>query len=887
MRINPNDYTQRYNTKKNNRPNYTSPLRPQAYDSFERAPMQNDVSFNGLFGMFKPKVKPEPEFPPIVPADVDKDKTTLLQKEIDKIKSQVVLEINELLFSNECTPEKKERLKKLINSDYMTYKANYFSPRDKKEKELNLCDYIKDEPINVNKELFEEFLISSFTRSKINLSSYIINPKLEIHNKTMENLFNKFLTMDKSSPDTRAILNMAEAVKKCKIDDFNFNNYLVNCIKNNKSDMYKIIFDRDNIYLGQKVSKDSDRIVFDEILQSDNPDIKGSIDKKVLQYRIDHAIMKSYLSIPENKTVEEISEWSPLYKRESNFAEGFLKLFAEYLSYDEKIEFLNELFKQVRLNKNNQDFKNYYFLLASIGYDIEENFKFPQGQFVNIGKANGFSINKNEIVEVPPNPADTPQLYQSSKVLKEKFETLINTEVFNLDDFKKTYDEIEEYPIDNNKFVQFALNNLPNIFVTPENEEQYKQIIENIKHISGDFSKTDNLGNNLAHLAIIAENPYLIELAIDKDVSFNEKNSAGETAIDLIDKYEGNPKVLDVLKSLRINCPELLDFAQNDITSGIKMIINDKLSDINSRNPETKDTAWTVGAKNNAVDVMKLLASHPELDKNAVNIDGDNAGILAAKEGNIEVIKILNELEDFDINYINPKTNDSVFTTAKDEKTLDEIMKNKNADPNVRLENGPPAIFKNLQKTYSTQTEGYNPTPDFKRFDALSKYKKTDLSITYNSINIMTFMDNCILNVKNKGYSERTCQQYAKNLAETIRNKYFISVKDMIEKEGIISLDKIKEYIDYPKAEKFINKPLNQHDEPIGFFLADIEINRKNVSQFLEIIKTLQEKGYDFQKKNSFGQTLLDKSKDAENEFLVEYLQKKTIIKNEYNKKKQ
>lgn len=109
MRIIAADYnTQKYNAIKHSKSDYTlySRIERPSFDSFERAskPMQNDISFNGLFR------KTKPEFPPAVPAEIDKDIEFLTEPQKKVIKSQVALEINELLFSKKCTPEKKNAL---------------------------------------------------------------------------------------------------------------------------------------------------------------------------------------------------------------------------------------------------------------------------------------------------------------------------------------------------------------------------------------------------------------------------------------------------------------------------------------------------------------------------------------------------------------------------------------------------------------------------------------------------------------------------------------------------------------------------------------------------------------------------------------------------------
>ena len=95
----------------------------------------------------------------------------------------------------------------------------------------------------------------------------------------------------------------------------------------------------------------------------------------------------------------------------------------------------------------------------------------------------------------------------------------------------------------------------------------------------------------------------------------------------------------------------------------------------------------------------------------------------------------------------------------------------------------------------------------------------------------------------------------------------------MVSRDGILPLKKISEFCNHSSiTRKHINVPLNPQGETIGFFLADVGLNIGNIGEFKALLDGLKTKGYDFNHKNEFGQTLLDKAKDAENEFLVEYL---------------
>lgn len=890
-----NTYNFNYN-QSNSKTNFIN--QNAAFDSFELSTnkMKKDVSFGSFFGLSY-TWSPDVGVPKDVHADIDKDATLLTKNQIEKIKRDVVFEVFNLIISKICTEEKKERLKKLMHSEYMNYEPQeYMSKNGDDLWTLHLKNVIlyKKKSNKVNSKLYEQFIIDSMMPDR-NFS--FKNDNGGIINKSINKILESYLSMDENKYPAQNILNLAEHIINKDIKDFDYEKFLLECVRNDKPKMTSIISQKDKIDLSEKIDKTSDKNIYEEIMESKNPEILAIFDRSYL-YNLDkgrNAVLTSYFSVPEHKTPDEVIQWlqDKTNNRKYNVITNVIlpPLESNLTTFDEKNKFLDDLFKKVKESyiEKNDDFDNYHCILFSISENPEENFNFPQYHFDKLANLNGFDSKKlSEHKKYNMHKIFIDDTHKMTKTLdiapKKTTQTAPVTEtieVFNLDDLEKIYNDMiennENLSNDANKSVKFILNNLPDIFLTSENEEQYKKIVDKIKSQNGDFTLTNKMGNNLAHLAIISENPLLIELAIKKNVPFDVQNNSRETALDLIEKFGSNPKVVEATKNIRVNCPELLVMTENDIASGVKLILNDKRVDVNSRELETQNTAWLTGALNNAVDVMNVLKKHPELDKNAVNKEGDNAGIMAARAGNAEIIKLLNELEDFDINYINPKTFESVYTEAQNVETLNAALENKNANPNITMDGSMPPILKLID---NFQNKIYEPFPRkyMTIFNELCKNENVDLSFKYKNRTLSEYLD------MYTGHTD-VHEDCMNKFSEILRQRYFNSVKKTVEQNGLLSIDEIKEFVTYPNIEKLISQPLNNMNEPIGFFLADNAINRKNITDFLNIIKILKDNYYDFDVKNKMGQTLMDKSKDAENEFLVEYMLKKHLVSDNNNDK--
>ena len=119
-----------------------------------------------------------------------------------------------------------------------------------------------------------------------------------------------------------------------------------------------------------------------------------------------------------------------------------------------------------------------------------------------------------------------------------------------------------------------------------------------------------------------------------------------------------------------------------------------------------------------------------------------------------------------------------------------------------------------------------------------------------------------------------------------IINGFVMKLKDIYNEQGMLSLEQIEDFVNYPGFAKICNEKLNDiTGESIGHYLVDIQIEPKDYKQLLKmnnIIQRLQESGYDFSSRDDFGRTSLLKAIEAENieilNFLLDCTPKKTIL---------
>lgn len=226
------------------------------------------------------------------------------------------------------------------------------------------------------------------------------------------------------------------------------------------------------------------------------------------------------------------------------------------------------------------------------------------------------------------------QLEAKIKDLNKLIETLPDKyDIYDINNWNSILDEIEKFDTDfHTGVIAYALENLPDIFLTEDNKAEYQNVLDRLSKIDGEWEQKDkSTGMTLAHRAAMAENPLLIKFANEKGINFGEKDNYGKTAFDYLKEYD-SPDVRKELKDYKINYHGLTDFAQKGMAS-----------------------------------VLKLALGYPYVSVNSVDADGNNLGMIAAKNGNANIIRVLNSYKYFDINYKHPGIGDIINTPLNDD----------------------------------------------------------------------------------------------------------------------------------------------------------------------------------------------------------------------------
>ncbi len=103
-------------------------------------------------------------------------------------------------------------------------------------------------------------------------------------------------------------------------------------------------------------------------------------------------------------------------------------------------------------------------------------------------------------------------------------------------------------------------------------------------------------------------------------------------------------------------------------------------------------------------------------------------------------------------------------------------------------------------------------------------------------------------------------------LMQFLNNQYTINLKNDIqniyEEKGILDIDDFEYILDCKESDKIINMKFNIAEKTIGHLLVDYYPNSNNpqeINRLEKIVRTINSKGFDFQAKDEFGKTPLDK----------------------------
>lgn len=897
-----------YNKKNNINKNFSTPVN-NTTDAVKISYASNpQVNFAGLFGIFSSNNKEN--------ISLDDEIGVLSKKQIQKAKTLVNQEIYNIIYNCDYSEANSKRLDKLLHSPFVDYSLEGCCP---KRSYTSLSDLLLVRNSENNNKLYNQFLVTSLAETlpelmfinkpdnELSSNEYTLKEgfqKIYHNNNAIFQVFQSYLKMDEDSKEAENIRKMIKTLKDYNMETKDYPSFFAECLMNNKTKMCKFLCDefgfepitvapavrnahgRDNIskYKDKKgVSPIYEDIKYYENEQYSNfaivyPDktydiyISSDDNHNYTLYDISTLSQgkeaKEFFDIPEylyqsykgktsfNYLAQDIDMWGNLkyvYQSQHFFWDNhkrhtelltidFLEKFASKFTQDElnlgmrgngiywsfwlRNDNLNDTLTRIKQLQNDNSF------------EAQKRIDLLKKIYLRIGNCADIPIKTLEDNLIKMKYLDVKDLSNNNltaKELNQKIQEKLNNyisdkyDIYDIKNWNNILDEMQETGkrSDNSKLItSFVINNLPDVFYTEENKNEYKKVIEKLNNIDGDWNVTDAFGNNLAHKAVEAENPLLIEFAKEKNIDFSRKNNAGKTAIDIINSNRLSP----IVNAVKVNSAEFINFARKGLISGLEIIL-----------------------------------SNPAIDVNSVDENGDNAGIIAASRGDAAMIRFLNKQNDFDINYINPKTLRSAYTSAKNNDILNAIMEN----PALNISKFDLSDYSELFRLLENPDNSVDNIE--KLLNELSKNKDFNLEIVYNGKSLREKIKEYAFK-KDSGTQEQIHNRLYSNLEKGISNSFLNKARTIIEENGLLTLAQIEDFINYPKAENIINEPLNDFDEPIGFFIADIAVSGSNISDITNIIDKLKKLNYDFTVKNKTGQTLLDKTADTENIFLNEYL---------------
>lgn len=891
--INLNFYTN--NNKKNKLSNdfvsVPKTLQHDTVEFFYNKKQNNSTNFTGFFWR-----KDNKETIPL-----DGETPVLSPKQFLNLQKNITAEVFNIIKS-EYTEANAERLDKLLHSEFIDYKLEYYQ----KDSSFSLEDLVLYHYKDNNNRLYNQFLATSLGET-MPIEQYN-NSENKDYKKKLQNLYmsnpsvfltlQSYLQMDESSKDAEKIRQM---IKRLHDNDMNLpelENLFAECLLNNMPKMCKVLsedigiepFDNvpiitcknyknyqerfrkqlctsNSIYNGLICNNDTQPLNFAVLYPKKSSEvvlsytnvfnlslyrISGISDSKeaneffdMPEYLYQSAQQKTKLNYRQthygnpNTPILNKLFWSNAIHPEIYTVEFLEKLIARFHEDDEDIDSYNKMGLKLPLFASPKYYKDSLNLIKKLQNDdspeaqkrikiIKEIYKISD-YAMNKGKNSDEILNMLKYIDVDDlfsnKDMDSPEMKQK---IRNNFETYISNK-YDIYDIKNWNEILDEFGDSKSKTfeISYIVNNLPDVFYTDENSQDYKKVIEKLNTIEGDWNITDAFGNNLANRAVEAENPLLIEFAKDKKVDFTRKNNASITAIDLIKDNRNS----SIMNSIKINSDELIDFAKKGLLSGIK-----------------------------------ILLTNPVIDINSVDENGDNIGIIASRNGDIKLIKFLNEKQDFNINYVNPETLQSAYTSAQNPETIIALKEN----PSLNISQSDLSDYTEL---FNLLNNPENSIEDVEKLlIKLSQNKDFNLEIMYNGSTLGEKIKEYAFK-KDVHKQEQIHDRLYANLQDGINKSFVNRARSIVDENGILSLTQIEDFINYPDIRKIINEPLNEFNEPIGFFIADISVTGDNISDIANIIDVLKKYNYDFSVKNKMNQTLLEKSIDAENDFLTDYLQ--------------
>lgn len=458
-----------------------------------------------------------------------------------------------------------------------------------------------------------------------------------------------------------------------------------------------------------------------------------------------------------------------------------------------------------------------------------------------------------------------PDLKDGIYTMKDFMMLCKSEDFFNLEGFNTPINEQEETLID-------MLINIPE----PQDIKQkiffVDTFYDKLNYIN--WNHTDKFGNNYALKAVEAENIQMIKLLQEKNVDFSLRNKFGKNAIELA-KVSPNPAIRELFTNIKINSEELTKLAKMGSVSGMEMLLKQDYIDINSKDSNGLNS-WLISAQQNKANIADYLRTNPEVDFSAKTKDGDNFALTAVYNNSEDIITdIFPKLtpEQLDINYINTLKGTSVYSIAASDLVSPELFKAilsvKNANPNIYPNAGTPIAFSLI--TYKNK----------EKFKILCESGKLDLSAKFLNLSLNDYIKTHMLPATKKEVIDNLSMQkeFLDILEIAIDNNFVNNLKKIVDENGVITLQNINDFLDFPNIKNIIKAALSDSQERIGHLLADIEVTPGNMFNVLNITQRILNLDKDaFTYRDKFGQSAIERALLAENEILYEIIAQNSAL---------
>lgn len=514
-------------------------------------------------------------------------------------------------------------------------------------------------------------------------------------------------------------------------------------------------------------------------------------------------------------------------------------------------------------------------LSQSSDYEVQKSFASVYYDFLDVKNKEKY-LDKIVELGITGFSIHVPHLEKASKMALDKFfdkHPDLKDGIYSMDDFIML--------CRSDDFCKYAGFNVPvneqeetliDIFINipPASDIKQKRFFVDTFNDTPDFVKwdhTDKFGNNYAIKAVEAENIPMIKLLQEKNVDFSIRNKFGKNAIEL-GKESPNPVIRELFSNIKINSEELINLAKMGSTAGMKMLLEQEYIDVNSKNAKGLNS-WLISAQQNKASVADFLKDIPEVDFSAKTKDGNNFAMTAIYNNSEDIItEIFPKLtpEQLDLNYINEDKKNTVYDIAArfaSPKIFETILNLKSADPNICNDSIMPIAFQLI--TFKDKV----------RFKILCESGKLDTSAKFLNLSLQDYIKTHMLPETQKDLIDNLSQQkeFLEILSIAVDKEFLNNIKKIVEENGVISMQNINEFLDYPNIKNIIKSALSDSDEKIGHLLTDIEVTPENMFQILNLTQRILKLDKDaFTYRDKFGQSPAERALLAENEIVYEII---------------